>query len=227
MLVPAGVSNTFSAVFPGAVPARVALSVYDDSGESPVLVQDPTLMAEVLNPVYRGKFTPASGIPYIVLMAVYETGAFEDLDTDFTPVTVDLIAEYLTPPVQNVVGIVGCNDGEFEPPCPFSIFLGDTKTMYLRAVNVMLGLLPLDLSDCSEIEVRLPLADGTTEVRKLSDSEVVIASPPVLGQFSCPIPDDVSDLLNVGELQTFPVTFTIGESVFTVSFERALSVFQR
>jgi hypothetical protein len=110
----------------------------------------------------------------------------------------------------------------------FSIFLGDTKTMYLKAVNSScLGVGdPLDLTSCTEIVINLPNADGTISQLKLTEDQVVIASPAVLGKFSAEIDGDLSALLNVGEFQNVDVTFTIGSEVFTVAFVQALSVYE-
>lgn len=107
----------------------------------------------------------------------------------------------------------------------FTIFLGNAKTMYLKAVNSGCNGDPLDLTSCTEIDIALPYADGTIKHLLLSDDEVEITTPPVLGKFSAPIADDVSALLLVGELQSFDVTFTILGETFTVRYPQALSVF--
>lgn len=108
----------------------------------------------------------------------------------------------------------------------FQIFLGDSKTMFLRALNGGCNGLPLDLTYCTEIVVNLPNADGTFAQLKLSLSQVIIGQPPELGQFSVPISSIVSLLLNTGELQNVDVTFTIAAAVTTVRFYQALSVFE-
>lgn len=114
------------------------------------------------------------------------------------------------------------------PCCPqnvFSIFLGDAKTMNLKAVYAdTLG--PLDLTSCSEINVQLPNATGTFTSLLYSLSEVVIVSPTVLGLFNVPITSVVSALLNPGELQSFFVTFTISGNPFTVQYNQALTVLE-
>lgn len=109
----------------------------------------------------------------------------------------------------------------------FSIFLGDAKTIFLKAMNTGCNGDPLDLTDCTEIDISLPNANGTSTHLLLSDSEVVISTPKILGKFSAAISSDVSDVLNVGEFQTFDVTFTIGPEIFTVPYVNALSVFER
>lgn len=109
MVLPAGIPLTFSAGFNNPTPANVAISVYDDSGVSPVLVSGPTLMGEVNAYVYRGKFTGVAGKNYVVVMAVYTDGTFTTLNGTFPPVTTSFIAQNLNPPVQSVVGLVNCN----------------------------------------------------------------------------------------------------------------------
>lgn len=107
----------------------------------------------------------------------------------------------------------------------FTIFQGDAKTMKLRAAYKN-TYLPFDLTSCTEIVVNLPKADGTFAQRKLSAGQVAITSPAVLGLFTCPIADDLSPLLNVGELQNVDVAFTVSGSQTTVRYYEALSVFQ-
>ncbi len=108
----------------------------------------------------------------------------------------------------------------------FTIFTGDDKTMNLKAVYEENGD-PLDLTDCTEIVVALPLATGAFQQLKLSEDEVTIATPAILGKFSAPVESAVSDLLNIGELQNVDVTFTIAAKAITVRFYQALSVFER
>lgn len=107
----------------------------------------------------------------------------------------------------------------------FSIYLGDAKTMNLAAIYSNFGG-PLDLTDCTEIVITLPNADGTFLVLTLTGDDISITTPTVLGLFSAPISSVNSLLLNVGELQTFTVTFTISGQVFTVPYINALSVFE-
>ncbi len=113
-------------------------------------------------------------------------------------------------------------------PNTFVIFLGDDKTLYMKAINASCtNTDPLDLTDCTEIVVRLPYADGSIKELKLSEEEVEIQLPVVLGKFFADIESDVSELLNPGELQDVDVTFTIASKEFTVRFPQALSVFER
>lgn len=109
----------------------------------------------------------------------------------------------------------------------FTIFTGDSKTMPLKAVLGTCTGGPLDLTSCTEIDVALPNADGTFAHRLLSDGDVQITAPALLGKFTCTIPSDVSALLQPGELQNVDVTFTIAAKEFTVRFFAALSVFER
>ena len=96
--------------------------------------------------------------------------------------------------------------------------------MYLKAiVDECCGGGPLDLTNCTEIDIALPNADGT--FTHLVNG-VNITSPSVLGLFSVLIDEETSALLNVGVNQTFNVTFTINEEVFTVPYTGALSVYQ-
>lgn len=224
MLVPAGIAVPFSAVFVGATPARVAMSVYDDSGASPSLLLAPFLMNHTVGNVYSAKFTPVTNKSYIIVMAVYTDGTFTTVDGAFPAQSVAASAQYISVPVQTLVGQVE-NTGA--PLIPFSIFLGDNKTMWLRVDNdLCCGGGPLDLTSCTEIDVAFQNQDGTIAHRLLSTAQVVIASPAVLGKFSVPIPTVVSNLLNVGQFQNFDVTFTIAGEVSTVRFSKGLSVYE-
>lgn len=98
--------------------------------------------------------------------------------------------------------------------------------MRLRAVYRDSGS-PLDLTDADEITVILPNADGTTSELTLTGGDVVIATPAVLGDFSVIIDSAVSALLNPGIEQNFDVVFEISGKEFTVSYQQALSVFER
>jgi hypothetical protein len=110
-------------------------------------------------------------------------------------------------------------------PPVFTIFLGDAKTMPFMLI-VAQTRVPRDLTACSNIVINLPNADGSITQLSLEDSEVAITSPPILGQFTTPISSEVSQLLNVGELQDIFVTFTISGSPFTVRYVQALTVYQ-
>jgi hypothetical protein len=107
----------------------------------------------------------------------------------------------------------------------FSIYLGDAKQMNLAAIYSDFGG-PLDLTSCTEIVINLPNEDGTFLQLKLSTADVTIQTPEVLGKFYATITALQSALLNVGELQTFNVTFTISGQVFTVPYVNSLSVFE-
>lgn len=81
-IIPAAVEVSFEVTFdqPGL---PVAMSVYDDSGVSPILVQGPSAMLNVVQNTYRGKFTGTLGKVYLVVKAVYDDGTFAVIDTDF------------------------------------------------------------------------------------------------------------------------------------------------
>ncbi len=109
-------------------------------------------------------------------------------------------------------------------PAVYTIFLGDEKPMYL-VVRLPNGT-PYSLESCTELVISLPKADGTFAQLKLSDNEVTIQSPAVLGEFSANITTEISELLQVGELQSFDVSFTTGSEINTVRYLNALSVFE-
>ena len=108
----------------------------------------------------------------------------------------------------------------------FTIFTGDDKIMNLKAVYAETGD-PLDLTDCTEIDIALPKEDGTFAHLLLTAGKVTITSPSILGKFYAEITSLVSAGLNIGELQNVDVTFTISGKEFTVRYAQALSVFER
>lgn len=112
-------------------------------------------------------------------------------------------------------------------PGVFTIFQGNAKTMYLRAMNAGCNTDPLDLTSCTEIDIALPNSDGSFTHYLFSDGDVVISTPKNLGKFSVAISAVLSLLMLPGEIQSFDVTFTIGAEVFTVRYSQSLSVFQQ
>lgn len=62
---------------------NVAMSVYDDSGGSPSLVQGPTAMDVVVGNMYRAKFTPDPAKTYLIFKAVYTDGTLTTLDSSY------------------------------------------------------------------------------------------------------------------------------------------------
>ncbi len=109
----------------------------------------------------------------------------------------------------------------------FKIFLGDSKTLFLKVDNDdCCGGGPIDLTSCTEINVSLPKADGSSLHFLLSEEDVSITLPKNLGKFSVPISEENSALLNVGELQSIDVTLTIAGEKFTVSFPKSFSVYE-
>lgn len=108
---------------------------------------------------------------------------------------------------------------------PFDIFTGEDKTLNLRVAYQATGL-PFDLTDCSEIDIALPNADGTFAHLLLSTDQVIINDPTVLGSFSAAISHTVSALLNVGVLQDFTVSFTISSKVTIVKYAQSLNVLE-
>lgn len=110
-------------------------------------------------------------------------------------------------------------------PSVFTIFLGDAKTMSLKAAYAETGD-PVDLTSCTAIVVSLPAQAGAPLQLTLASGAVVISSPTNLGKFTAALTSVQSALLNVGELQNFDVTFTIGGNPFTVRYYQALTVLE-
>lgn len=105
--VPAGVSLNFEVTFdvPGL---PVAMSVYDVSGVSPILVSGPTAMFAVVGNTYGGKFTALEAKSYIIVKAVYTDGTFTTLSSNYSQGSESIVAENLNGSSTNgaVIGIV-------------------------------------------------------------------------------------------------------------------------
>ncbi len=113
-------------------------------------------------------------------------------------------------------------------PSVFTIFTGNAKTMYLKAAQAECGIVgdPLSLDAVEEIDIALPNADGTFAHLLLTEGDIIVTDPAILGKFSAAIASDVSALLQPGELQSFDVTFTFAGKPFTVRYFNCLSVFE-
>jgi hypothetical protein len=228
-LVPPNIALSFEASFlPGL---NVGMTVYNDSGASPVLVQGPTAMLNVVGGMYRGKFTGSLGQSYLIFTAVYTDDTLETLDTGYYSGSESVLASYVASsssiPSQGC-SIVGFVCEECEPGCKwpvFSIFQGDAKTLSLKIMYAD-SYDPVDLTNCTQIVVNLLNEDGTVTALELTNNQISITSPPVLGKFQAPISSEVSALLNLGEFQNIYVTFTIGSQVFTVPYLKQFSVFE-
>lgn len=119
----------------------------------------------------------------------------------------------------------------------FSIFLGDAKTLVVKATqphcacdqvtNGVPNYDPIDLTDVTNIAISLPNADGSYTVLTLADSQVSVVGSPLLGTFQAPISSAASALLMTGLFQSIDVTFTFsGSNIFTVNFPQVLSVME-
>lgn len=117
------------------------------------------------------------------------------------------------------------NNSCFCSGTPFVIFTGQDKTLSMKVIDTQ-GT-PLDLTDCTEIKIALPNADGTFTNLLLSMSEVAITTPAILGAFTAPITSIVSALLNVGEIQNIDVAFTISGLITVVRFFQSLTVLEQ
>lgn len=105
-LAPAGTPLSFEVTF-DSPDLSVGMSVYDDTGDNPVLVQGPSLMSLVAINTYRGKFTAELGHSYIVIKAVYTDDTLLEINTDYAQGSESLIAQNVGGPnLSSVIGIV-------------------------------------------------------------------------------------------------------------------------
>ncbi len=94
----------------------VGMSVYDDSGPSPVLLSGPTAMILVANYTYRGKFVAGLNKNYIVIKAVYTDETFTTLDPNYSQGSESIVARNITPsgPVATGCSVIGIVDNNLQ-----------------------------------------------------------------------------------------------------------------
>lgn len=102
-LAPAGVPLSFEVTF-DSPSLNVAMSIFDDTGASPVLISGPLVMTHVVNNTYRGKFTGAEFKNYIIIKAVYTDNTFTTLSPDYSQGSESIV-------VQNIGGSSGSGGG--------------------------------------------------------------------------------------------------------------------
>lgn len=122
-----------------------------------------------------------------------------------------------------------------EPCNSFSLFLGDAKTLIMKATqphctcdrvtNSCPDNDPIDLTAVTNISIALPNADGSFANLTLLATQVVVVTA-TQGIFSAAISSAVSALLMTGLLQDINVTFTFGSAINTVVFPQVLSVLE-
>lgn len=78
-LAPAGAPISCEVTFDSGA-LDVAMSVFDTTSGTPILVSGPTAMALVVDYTYFGIFTPVAGHSYVVLKAVYTDDTYTTLD---------------------------------------------------------------------------------------------------------------------------------------------------
>lgn len=91
-LVPAGIELSFEVTF-DRDDLFVGMTVYDDSGLTPIQVLAPTLMDWVYRNTYRGKFNPSAQKNYIIVKSVYTDETLAELDDNYSSGSESCIAE--------------------------------------------------------------------------------------------------------------------------------------
>lgn len=106
---PAGRPLSFEVTFT-APDLDVGMTVYDDSGASPVLLLPPFAMVNVYGNTYRGKFTAEDGKNYIVIKSVYTDNTLTTLDPNYLAGSESVVAQYLVVSAPYIVGVVDNNE---------------------------------------------------------------------------------------------------------------------
>lgn len=111
-LAPAGVSLSFEVTY-DRNDLNVGMSVYDDQGSSPVLVQGPTTMLNVVGNTYRAKFSAVAGKSYIIFKAVYTSNSLATIDSNYSQGSESIKAEDINGSSGGgcaVTGVIGVNE---------------------------------------------------------------------------------------------------------------------
>lgn len=105
-----GVALPYEANF--GVPALdfVAMTVLDESGPTPVVVQGPAAMLNVIGGMYRGKFTATAGKVYSIFKTVYTDGTYTVRDDDYPESSETIHARVDAAPVVSLVDLSGVLD---------------------------------------------------------------------------------------------------------------------
>lgn len=93
-IAPVGIACPFEVTFNSAS-LPVAISVYDVSSGTPILVQGPTAMENVVGFTYFGSFTPPFPKQYIIFKAVYTDSTFTTLNLLYSQGSESIIAQNL------------------------------------------------------------------------------------------------------------------------------------
>ena len=115
-LAPANVSLSFEVTY-DRDDLFVGMSVYDDSGLSPVLIQGPSAMLNVVGNTYRGKFVADPEKSYIIFKAVYTDETFLTLSPDYSQASESIRSEIIGSGGSSTVGgcpIIGLVDNNNE-----------------------------------------------------------------------------------------------------------------
>lgn len=85
-ILPANKPLSFEVTYDGPG-LNVALTIYDLSGVSPVIVSGPSAMLNVVANTYVGSYVAAPIKKYLAFKAVYTDGTFTTLDTGYAQAT--------------------------------------------------------------------------------------------------------------------------------------------
>lgn len=113
-IAPGSTTLTFEVTF-NDPSLPVAMSVYDLTTGSPVLVQGPSAMSLVADYTYQGHFSGTTGRNYVIIKAVYTDGGFTVLDPNYSQgsesiVVVDLGGGSSSPAGGAVIGFIDNNN---------------------------------------------------------------------------------------------------------------------
>lgn len=101
---PSGISLSFEVTYDRS-DLFVGMSVYDNSGSSPVLVAGPMPMHNWAGYSYQAKFLASPNLSYLIFKAVYIDEDLTTLDNEYSQGTESIVAEPLP---QDDGGGVGC-----------------------------------------------------------------------------------------------------------------------
>ncbi len=94
-LAPAGVPLSFEVTY-DSPSLDVGMTVYDDSGITPTLLEPTFAMDLVAGNTYRGKFSAANNKSYIIIKAVYTDPTLTTVDDNYSQGSESIVAQTLS-----------------------------------------------------------------------------------------------------------------------------------
>lgn len=221
----AGLQYSFEATWDASgLPA--AMSVYDVTGVSPVLVSGPTAMISIPGSYsYYGKFTPQAGKEYFILKAIYVDGSFAAFDPDHAQSTETIRADdpgVIAASPNAIIGYVQNN------PVPYRkqnvvIVQGGRTNFIVRLVDQDTGNI-YPLTGATALSTCFENTDGTELMLALGSGVSIIDA--AAGKLQISLTSAQTALLRTGLANTLELAVTFTGDPLKIQIPEAYDVLQ-